>query len=74
MRKNNFLSASYPAIVMKNLQWKKIIPGKEYNEPILMIDISHRNYARTGYGNKYMSTATHYIPISDLENILEYET
>ena len=58
---------------MESLIWKKIVPGKQYDEPILMIDTTHRNYARTGYGNQWMSTATHYIPVKLLENMLEYE-
>lgn len=58
---------------MENLKWRKIVPGKEYDESILMIDVTHRNYARTGFGNRYMSTATHYIPVKELENMLEYE-
>ena len=58
---------------MENLKWRKIIPGKEYDELIFMIDITHRNYARTGYGTQTMGTATHYIPMRDLENILTYE-
>lgn len=58
---------------MKDLIWKKIDPGKQYDEQILMIDVTHRNYPRTGFGNRWMGTATHYIPVKLLENILEYE-
>jgi len=46
---------------MEDLKWKKIGDDKTFSEPVILAD-------KAGNG-----TATHYIPIKDLENFLEYE-